>query len=138
MPVDELYEFTVTTPAATPKAAPLVTPAVFPARIVEKIQWRLPAGALGVMGWRISMRGVQVLPKNAGAFIVAHETMGEYVLRNHPDSGDWSVTTYNTGGFPHDLYVTFFAQVIPRPVPLLYLADHNELTEAPDPDWIRA
>jgi hypothetical protein len=115
---DEIYQFTVVTPAGTLQAAPLVTPTVFGPRIVERIAWRVPAGSLGVMGWQVGMRGVQVIPRNAGGFIVAHETAGGWDLEDMPDSGDWSVTTYNTGLFQHALYVTFHVRLI-RPAPVI-------------------
>lgn len=138
MASDEIYEFTVQTPAGTTQANPLVTPTVFPSRIVERIRWRVPAGALGVMGWRISMRTVPVIPRNAGGWIVAHATSGEWDLRNQPDTGDWSVTTYNTGSFQHALYLTFMCKVIEPPQPILALAGGWALSVPPDPEYTGA
>lgn len=135
MASDEIYEFTITTPAGTLPAAPLVTPTVIPSRVVEHIQWRVPPGALGVMGWRISMRNVAIIPRNAGAWIVAHQESGGWDMHRQPDSGDWSVTTYNTGSNPHALYVTFYAQVRPPAVHELVLASNVELSGMVPPDW---
>jgi|SRR5215469_1496713 len=135
MATDEIYEFTINTPALTSQANPLITPIKIPTRIIRHIEWRVPAGSLGVMGWRISMGTVPIIPRNAGGWIVAHSTSGGWDLANQPDSGDWSVTTYNTGNNAHQLYVTLHADVI-RPKPAqLALIDAQALTEGAAPDW---
>lgn len=135
MASDEIYEFTITTPAATLPGVPLVTPIVIPSRVVERIEWRVPAGSLGVMGWRISMRNVPVIPRNAGGWIVAHSTSGGWPVTRQPDSGDWSVTTYNTGNHSHALYVTLHAQVrYPQPAKLV-LISADDLSAEPAPEF---
>ncbi len=135
MPVDEVYEFTVNTPAGVTQAAPQVTLTQFPARIVDRIEWKCPAGSLNAIGFAISMRGVPVIPKNAGGFIIPHLTSGGWDLANHPDSGDWSVTTFNTGMYPHSLAVTFHVRLVPKPVPELALVGGADLYGEAPADW---
>lgn len=135
MASDEVWQFTITTPAHTTQASPLVTVTQVLNRKIRRIEWRVPAGSLGVLGWQIGMRSVQVIPRNAGGWIVAHETSGGWDLTNQPDSGDWSITTYNTGANSHVLYVTFYADVPRKARPELTLIPAGVLGAEPSPDW---
>lgn len=135
MPVDEVYEFNISTPANTLQASPLVTLTQFSPRIVDRIEWKVPAGSLNVIGFQIGMRGVQLIPANKGQFIIPHLTSGGWDVRDQPDSGDWSVTTFNTGMYPHSLAVSFYARLIPKPVRELALIGARELYGEPPPEW---
>ena len=115
MAADEAWEFQVTTPAGTPKAAPLVTPTVFPQRRVDEIRWMVPPGPSGLAGWRITMGGVQVIPANAGGWIVRDGHFAGTQLAALPTSGGWDVTGYNTGKYPHTIYVTFLVSILTPP-----------------------
>ncbi len=136
---EEAWEFAVTIPAGTAKANPLVTPTVFPARRVTGIQWLIPPGPSGKAGWRITMGGVQVVPVNAGAWIIRDGALDGHALARLPDSGGWDVTGYNTGTFPHTIYVTFAVEIlravpdIPAPIALHLLqpADGAPLAHPP-------
>lgn len=116
---DEAWEFAVTIPAGTPKATPLVTPTVFPQRRVDEIRWLVPPGPSGLAGWRITMGGVQVIPANPGAWIVRDGHYAGHQLDRLPTSGGWDVTGYNTGKYPHTLYVTFLVALLVRPLPVI-------------------
>lgn len=118
MAAEEAWEFAVTIPAGTPAAAPVTVATVFPARQVASIRWRVPRGSVGLMGWRVTMGGQQVIPRAQGSWVVASGQDGVWELGNLPTSGAWDVTGYNTGIYPHTVYVTFLAAVIPRPPPL--------------------
>lgn len=115
---EEAWEFAVTIPAGTPIAAPLTVKTVFPPRRVAGIQWLIPPGPSGKAGWRITMGGVQVVPANIGAWIIRDGALDGHALARLPDSGAWDVTGYNTGAFPHTIYVTFVVEVL-RPAPFL-------------------
>jgi hypothetical protein len=114
---DEHYEFAVTVPAGTAKATPIVTDISTPARRVDKIQWLLPPGASGTTGFRLSSGGVQVVPVNRGAFMVRDGTIDGAELARLHNSGKWDVTAYNTGTFPHTIYISMYVSIIvPAPV----------------------
>jgi len=83
-----------------------------PVRRVDEIHWRVPAGHNGLTGFRISMRGVQVFPSNLGGWIVANGQQATWPVHDMPDSGDWSITAYNTGSVVHVIYVTYMASLI--------------------------
>ena len=76
--------------------------------LVNKIRWRVPPGSRGNLGWYLSMGGVQVLPQNAGGFVVADDEEDNWEIENLPDSGAWALTGYNTGTYDHEVLVYFF------------------------------
>jgi len=116
MPGDEHWEFAVTVPAHTSQAAPQTTLTTLPVRKLVAASWSIPQGPSGSLGWRFAMGGVQVIPVNAGAWIIRDGSADSSELARLPDSGAWSVVAYNTGNYPHTIYVTFYAEVL-RPGP---------------------
>lgn len=111
-PAVEVRTFAVTIPAGTPQSAPVTQQITFPPREVTGITWKVPPGPSGLMGWKLTMsNGQQVLPAGSG-YIVADDQSDTWPLTNLPDSGAWEVTGYNTGAFPHTVYLTFLLDVI--------------------------
>lgn len=130
----ELFQKTATIPAGTPIAAPIVIDISIPAMVTERVEWHVPKGAAGLMGWRLTSGGAQVLPKNLGAWVVTAGESGQWQIEGLHDSGKWEVTAYNTGAFSHTVYVRLHASPAvatyrwPRPAPLPL----DTLTSAPD------
>ena len=87
------------------------------------------------MGWRISNRTVPVIPRNAGGWIIAHQTEGGWDVSKMADSGDWSVTTYNTGAFSHALYITFHVRYNRKAPPVTALISPRIIAGEPDPEY---
>jgi hypothetical protein len=129
---DEVYEFNLTIPAHTPIATPVVLPCKFAARKVESFTWRVPAGHGGVTGFRLSMGGVQVFPRNAGSWIIANGEAATWPVANVPDSGAWDITAYNTGNQPHLVFVRFMVALIRRAEPLPVQLPPWMLSSVPD------
>lgn len=138
MASDEIYSYTVTVPAGTTQASPAVFPTVFPGRIVDRIEYRLSAGGLNVVGFQVGMRGVSIVPRNPGGFIMPTTVSGGWDMANQPTSGDWSVTAFNTGVYPHGITIAFYTRLIPRPEPDPYQLAPDDLTELPEPDYTGA
>lgn len=137
MATDEVYSFTLSVPAGTPKNNPAVLLTRFPPRIIRAIKWRVPHGPNGVLGFRISMGGVQVFPSNIGGFIIADAESETWNVDNQPDSGAWDVTAYNTGTHAHQIFINYYAEVMrPKPVPKAPVS-YLELSEVPDLSWAR-
>lgn len=111
----EVRYFTATIPAGTPIAAPVTVSVAFPVRVVESVDWRIPPGAQGVMGWQLAMGGVQVLPTASATWVVDDGTGGAFALDGYPDSGAWQVVGYNTGLYPHSVFLTFHLDLPPVP-----------------------
>lgn len=131
---EDLWHFPISVPAGITKAAPQVTLTQFPAAVVESVRWRFPPGCNGLVGIRISMRDVAVIPANDTQWIVDSAASGTWPLSGFPDTGDWSVTAYNTGGFPHTVEVTYLVKYRQPPPRKLELAPLEELHEWPAGD----
>lgn len=129
---DEVRHFTPQIPAGTPQAAPAVISMAFPPRTVLRIEWRVPPGPSGKMGWQLTMGGAAVLPFPPGTWIIADGQAGEFSGGALPDSGAWQLTGYNTGTFPHTVYVTFHLAAIRRPPQLPVLIPAVLLGPVPD------
>lgn len=129
---DEAREYVITIPANTPVATPAVISIAMGTRVVERVDWHVPRGPLGVMGWRLTMSGVQVLPFPSTPWVIAEGRSGYWQVEGLPNSGDWQVTGYNTGINPHSVYLTFHVGPASRPRNLLPLLRAAELGPAPD------
>jgi|SRR5579863_1249005 len=135
----EVRKYTATIPANTPVSSPYAVPIVFPFRVVRTIEWSIPPGAQGVMGWQVAMGGVQVIPTGSDLWIVGDGTGGTFSLDGYPDSGAWQVLGYNTGVYAHSIFLVFHLDLIPTPKPPrtvvspLAMMQLNDLSKAGPP-----
>lgn len=106
----EIRSFQVTIPAGTPVASPFVQAIVFPPRTVTQIDWKVPPGPSGLMGWALTIAGQPVIPNNPGAYIVADNVARSWPLSGFPDQGQWQLTGYNTDIYPHTVYLDFLLE----------------------------
>lgn len=83
--------------------------------IVDQIRWRVPRGASGMVGWQLSSSGAQVIPSNAGGFMIVDGESGVWQVDGLHNSGDWNVTAYNLGIYSHGIYLEFFVRPISQP-----------------------
>ena len=135
----EVHTSLVTIPAGTPQNAPVLIDVSFSAMITEAVDWRVPRGPSGLMGWRLTSGGAQVLPKNLGQWVITDNEGGHWVLEDLHDSGKWEVQGYNTGTHNHSVHVRFHVSPIGRkgswpnpPLISLYsLTSAADLTAAP-------
>lgn len=58
------------------------------------------------------MDKVSIIPVNLGAWIVHDGDSTASELARLPNTGAWQVHGYNTGTFPHTIYVTYYAAVL--------------------------
>jgi hypothetical protein len=91
----------------------------FPVRVVRSVDWSIPPGAQGVMGWQLAMGGVQVVPFGSDKWVIQDGTSGSFTLDGYPDSGAWQVIGYNTGTFAHSVFLVWHLDLPgrTRPVP---------------------
>jgi len=129
---DEVRKFTATIPAGTPSSAPVTVDVSFPSRTVRTIDWRMPPGASGLMGWRLTMGGVQVIPTLSDPWVIDDGQTGTFALDGYPDSGAWQVTGYNTGTYPHSVYLTFHLDLVRTSAPARMLINPVLLMPVPD------
>lgn len=99
--------FSATITAGTPSASPATVSLAVMAGQIDLIRWRVPPGPRGTFGWQLTMGGVQVIPENAGQFIIADNEYDNIFVSGLPDSGAWQVTGYNTGSNNHTVYLYF-------------------------------
>src|SRR5215468_886729 len=114
----QVREFAVTIPAGTAIAAPVTISTAFEPLAVDKIDIWVPPGPLGQMGFRVASSRQQVIPWNAGAWVIANDELLSFPGTAYPNSGDWQVIGYNTGAFPHTIYVTFSLSLVPSDAPI--------------------
>lgn len=103
----EIREFAVLIPAGTPKSAPQTVSIAFPERTVRTITYRVPPGPSGLMGWALTSAGAPVIPIQPSTYIVTDNQTDTWELDGYLDSGNWQLTGYNTGLYPHTVYLTF-------------------------------
>jgi hypothetical protein len=72
----------------------------------------MPRGSAGLVGWQLTSSGAQVIPANPGSFLVDDGRDGFWQLDSLHTSGDWNVTGYNTGNYPHTVYLEFLVSPI--------------------------
>lgn len=101
----EIRSFQVTIPAGTPVSAPFTQAIAFPPRTVVQVDWQVPPGPSGLMGWALTVAGQPVIPRNPGSYIVADGVQRSWPLEGYPDQGAWQVTGYNTDIYPHTVYL---------------------------------
>jgi len=101
----EVYAFQVTIPVGTPIATPLRQAITIPVRKVDVLEVKIPPGPSGVMGFAITMRGINVMPLVAGTWIVTDNEEIRWPIDELPTSGDWQLSGYNTGDWPHTVFL---------------------------------
>lgn len=109
----EIRTFAVKITAGTPQATPSTTDISFPDRIVRQIDWKVPPGPQGKMGFRFASGGVPFLPSNNGAYVVTDDQAESWVVDGQISSGAWQLQGYNTGANDHTVYVTFHLDLPP-------------------------
>ena len=111
----EVRQFSPTIPANTPQSVGWSADMSVPPRVVEGIDIRVPPGPGGYVGFYIGTAGVQVIPANAGQFIITDNEVITWDLTGQLNSGSWTFYAYNTGGKAHTIYVRFrLGLVVPR------------------------
>lgn len=125
----EVYRFAVTVPAGTLQSAPAVTALTMPERQVRLITVTVPPGARGLVGFQFTHAGSQLIPINAGQFLIMDGRTKEFSLDDYLTSGAWQLTAYNTGTAPHTLEIWFEVDLVPAQVvaPTLTLIRNDAL-----------
>ena len=104
----EVWDFDVSIPAGTAKASPQTTALAMPAgRVVERLDWRVPPGPRGTVGWALAAAGTVFIPRGSGGYIVTDSESDSWVLEDQLEAAAWTVLAYNTGSYQHTLYFTF-------------------------------
>lgn len=103
----EVRSFEQTIPPGTPKASPVTLDMSFDPMDVVTIHVSVPAGPNGNVGLQIASAGSQLIPLNQGEWLVPNNVEMEWSPTDAPNSGSWQLVAYNTGTYPHTVWVRF-------------------------------
>lgn len=117
-PVQLIYQFSLTVPAGTAPGAPAVLPMALPSMEVVWVEWRVPPGPRGDVGFWIGSHGESIVPfsNQPNPWIVTDDEGAHWDLTAQMDSGDWELVAYNVGVRAHTVTVRFgLAPVVNQP-----------------------
>lgn len=109
---DEVRSYQATFPAGTSQSTPLTVAISFPPRVVNTLEIIVPPGPSGLMGFRISMGGVPVLPIQANTWLVTDDDKIVWPLDGFPTSGAWQIQGYNTDEYDHSVYLRWLVSQV--------------------------
>lgn len=112
MMADEVRAYQATFPAGTPITVPLTVNMGFPPRKVDTLEIVVPPGPAGLMGFRVTMGGTQVIPINVGTWLITDDDKISWPLDNMPNSGAWQVMGYNTDEYDHSIYLRWLVDQV--------------------------
>lgn len=110
----EIRVFDFTIPAGTTSDAPAFLDVSFPPRVVDAIQVVVPPGPSGLVGWRILVGGVLVIPYLSADWVITAAENITWPLDAYPDSGSWQLQGYNTGAQDHTVYFRFLVTAVTK------------------------
>lgn len=121
----QVFDFAVILPTGTsPTNLSTPQPMSMTGLIVRSIHMRVPPGPRGEVGFYIGASGNQVFPLTPGSFIITDNEIIDWTIENTIDTGAWQLVGYNTGSYPHTIYVRFLGDPvtsIPAPTVLVTL-----------------
>lgn len=108
----EVRSFSPVIPAGTPVSAGWSADLSFPARVVDRIQVRVPPGPRGAVGFAIGSAGTSIIPYNPGEWIITDDESIDWPLEGQFDSGAWTLFAYNLGRQDHTIYIRFLLSLV--------------------------
>lgn len=97
--------FNVTVPAGTLSTSPQTTALSFNDGDVEFVEFLIPPGPSGLVGFRLRHSGETVIPYDRAGWIVADNEVIKWPLEGYPSGEAWSLMAYNTDVYPHTIYI---------------------------------
>ncbi len=95
MGVNHVETFQVNVPKNTPKTAPVRQALAFSEAAVVRVQVVIPAGHIGLTGFRLDYGGQQIIPFTSGAWVVSDGEVIDWPLENYPTGSQWQAVAYN-------------------------------------------
>ena len=106
-----VYSFAPVTPANTAESAPVTQLLTFPALEVVTLNWQVPPGPRGVLGWQLGDSSGDVIVPTHGGWLVTDGRIEDWALHDAIETGSWSFTAYNTSTlYDHTVYLQFLCQ----------------------------
>lgn len=109
MAIREVQQFACLIPPGTAIAAPAVFPMDMMAMDIKWIEWQVPAGARGDVGFWLGSRGQPIIPfaKGGPSWIVADGYVAHWDTDDLAADNSWELRGYNIGLLPHTVTVRF-------------------------------
>lgn len=118
--VDQIQSFPCVLPPGTTPSAPTVVPMQLGIWSPAWIEFDVPSGLAGAVGFYVAASGQQYIPFRVGntpTWLGLNSVSKHYDLHNQPTSGDWSLVGYNQGNFQHIITVTWGLVLIQAAAP---------------------
>lgn len=104
----EIHQYTVTVPANTPQSALYTAKLALNNRVIVSLDLEVPPGPEGNLGFFLGHSGFQLMPLEAGEFIVWDDTKDSWPVENYPTGLGWFVSAYNLdAAYTHEVVVRF-------------------------------
>jgi len=110
---DRIEQFEIMVPASTAIATPQTTALSMPDGIVVALEFAVPPGPSGLVGWMLLHSTQQVIPRTPGTYFVMDNDIRHWDLHNFPTGDAWAIQSYNTDVFPHTIRFTFLVDEFP-------------------------
>lgn len=112
----EVRAFEVLCPPGVTSDDPQITNLNMPVRTALSIRVRVPPGPLSAMGFQLGMANTPIIPFNDDTFVIADNETFEWDNQGWPNSGAWQVFMFNTGQYPHTVYIYFTVELPDAPI----------------------
>jgi len=110
---ERVQVYSVTVPAGTAQATPLDTSLPMVEGVTRRVEFIVPPGPSGLVGFRIVHSGTIVIPESGTAWIVADDEKIGWDLDNFPTGAKWVFRAYNTDIYAHTIQVRWLLDEIP-------------------------
>jgi hypothetical protein len=111
-----IHQFTAVVPANTAKATPYVYKMQLPTEQIDTVDLEVPPGPQGLMGFYLAYSNQQIIPFEAGQYIVWDDYRDTWELDDYPTAGSWSIVGYNLDAAnSHEVVVRFHDDQVAAP-----------------------
>lgn len=108
----QVRQFTATIPANTPQATPATIDLSLDYVDIESIDLEVPPGPSGLVGFYLARSGQQVIPYEAGEYLVWDDRFDSWYLTDQPTGSGWQLVGYNLDVYDHSVVVRFHTNPI--------------------------
>lgn len=95
----------ITVSAGTQIATPQTTALPWRQGFPERVEFRIPPGASGLMGVRLLHSGTRVIPRSEDEWLVTDNESVSWPLEGYASNPNWTVQAYNLDVYPHTFQI---------------------------------
>lgn len=101
----EVRSYAIVVSAGSTSATAVATDLDLPPILVRRVEFTVPPGPRGQVGFRLGSGGQTILPYGEDQWFIVDDFAFGFDLTNQIQSGAWQFIAYNTGNFDHTIYV---------------------------------